>query len=186
MKLIFNFISRSFQSRLALVPPIVLAALACGRPSTTTVPEAPDGGDAQRMVALVDYIGGDYPAAIGAGGAVLDVAEYEEQVRFAADIRAIARGLLKEAPSTDLLHVRLAEVEALVLRKAAPGEVARACRAAREEAVSRFEIRTMPSERPRLERARELYAQGCTECHGPEGDADTPRAKTLDPAPARF
>jgi high-affinity iron transporter len=150
------------------------------------VHEAPDGGDAQRMVALVDYIGGDYPAAVDGHGVVLDSAEYDEQVRFAADVRAIARDLLKEAPASDPLYTRLAEVETLVLRKATPEEVASACRSAREEAVSRFEIRTMPTERPRLERARELYAQGCTECHGPEGDADTPRAKTLDPAPARF
>ena len=119
-------------------------------------------------------------------GVVRDPLEYDEQVRFGADIRAIARGLLKEAPEADSLLTRLAEIERLVKDKASPEAVREACRAARDEAVARFRIPTMPRERPRLERAQELYAQGCAECHGPTGDGDTPRARTLEPAPARF
>jgi high-affinity iron transporter len=134
----------------------------------------------------VDYIGGDYGGAVGAGGAVLNEGEYEEQVRFGADIRRIARGLLPGAADTDPLLSKLAEVERLVLAKSDAGLVAQACRAARDEAVARFRISTMPTTRPRLDRARELYALGCAECHGPRGDGDTPRARTLDPAPARF
>jgi mono/diheme cytochrome c family protein len=107
-------------------------------------------------------------------------------VRFGADIRAIARSLLKEAPESDSLLARLAEIERLVEDKASPEAVREACRAARDEAVARFRIPTMPTERPRLERAQELYLQGCAECHGPTGDGDTPRARTLEPAPARF
>jgi high-affinity iron transporter len=178
MKLTFNFIWR-------LAPLAALLLAGCGGSAPATR-EAADGSDAQRLVSLVDYIGGDYPGAVGPAGQILDPSEYEEQVRFAADIQSIGRGLVKDASPTDPLLTRLAEVEALVVGKASPEEVGRACRSAREEAVTRFQLRTMPQERPQLERARELYAQGCTECHGPEGNADTPRAKKLDPAPARF
>lgn len=193
MKLVFNFSGHGGRSRWPrgggpgwLGPVLVAAAsLACGGRAPAP-PAAADGSDPQRLVALVDYIGGDYGGAVGADGVVRDPLEYDEQVRFGADIRALGRGLLKEAPETDSLLARLAEIERLVKEKAPPESVRDACRAARDEAVARFRIPTMPTQRPRLERARELYGQGCAECHGPTGDGDTPRARTLEPAPARF
>lgn len=183
MKLIFNFKRSCATAALGLV---LVPLAACTRAKARGAAEAADGSDPQRLVALVDYIGGDYAGAVEGAGQLKDSGEYEEQVRFAADVRALGRGLLKDAPPDDPLLVRLAEIESLVGRKAAPDEVARACRVAREEAVARFQIRTMPVERPSLDRARDLYAQGCSECHGTKGDADTPRARKLDPHPARF
>ncbi len=144
-----------------------------------------DGGDAQRLVALVDYIGGDYGGAVR-GGQVVSPTEYEEQLRFAADTGKIAKGLLGTAASNDPLLVALADLESLVRRKAEPAVVGRACRSVREEAVARFGLRTMPFERPSLERAQVLYAQSCATCHGEKGEAGTERARTLDPQPARF
>ncbi|HVQ29121.1 MAG TPA: FTR1 family protein [Vicinamibacteria bacterium] len=182
MKLIFNF--RGTAS-LALLP-LMAAAIGCSTRALPSASEAADGSDPQRLVALVDYIGGDYAGAVESAGLVRDSGEYEEQVRFAADIQSLGRGLLKDAPPGDSLLARLAEIESLVGRKAAPDDVNRACRMAREETVARFQVRTMPAQRPSLERAGELYAQGCSECHGAKGNADTPRAQTLDPHPARF
>jgi high-affinity iron transporter len=151
-----------------------------------SLPQGLDGGDAQRLVALVDYIGGDYGGAVS-GGAVVSPSEYEEQLRFAADALSIARNLLGQAAyPSDALLVSLGEVESLVQEKADPERVARACRSAREEAVARFRLRTMPTERPSLDRAQALYAESCAACHGAKGDADTERARTLDPRPARF
>src|SRR5262249_39288384 len=57
---------------------------------------------------------------------------------------------------------------------------------ARDAAVERFHLKTTPAERPTLARAEQLYAQNCAVCHGPQGDGDTERARTLDPRPARF
>ena len=118
---------------------------------------------------------------------MLSPMEYEEQLRFAADSRKLAHGLLGPAtPPDDPLLSALSELESLVRVKAEPEVVGRACRAAREEAVARFGLRTMPSERPSLARAQALYAESCAACHGPKGDADTERAQTLDPKPSRF
>jgi high-affinity iron transporter len=151
-----------------------------------SLPQGVDGGDSQRLVALVDYIGADYGGAVS-GGEVVTVSEYEEQLRFSADALSIARNLLGQAASPkDPLLVSLGEIESLVRQKADPDVVARACRSAREETVARFRLRTMPTERPSLDRAQALYAESCAVCHGPKGDADTERAKTLDPRPARF
>jgi high-affinity iron transporter len=80
----------------------------------------------------------------------------------------------------------MAEVEARLRARAAPEAVADACRDAREEAIVRFGLRTTPAERPSLVRAEALYAQSCAICHGARGEADTERARELDPPPARF
>src|SRR5512134_2817934 len=104
---------------------------ACGPGRARTALGSADGGGAQRLVALVDYIGGDYKRAVE-GGRVVSDAEYEEQVRFAADALGIAVDLLgKEAQAGDALLALLREVQAHVEAKADPAVVAAACRAAR-------------------------------------------------------
>jgi high-affinity iron transporter len=177
MKFIFNI------GHLVGFVPIGLLVSCAARPSA---PAAADRGDAQRLVALVDYIGGDYGRAVAAGR-VVSPGEYEEQLRFAADARNMAKGLLGSSPDpADPLLSHLAEVASLVGAKADAEEVARACRSAREEAVARFHLKTVPTARPSLARAEALYAESCATCHGVRGDADTERARALDPRPARF
>jgi high-affinity iron transporter len=180
MKFIFKI-----GARAGLAGALLMGPLACAR----TEPPAPapaDGSDAQRLVALMDYVGGDYRLAVG-GGQILRPAEYDEQLRFVADAQSMARGLLgPQAGPSDSLLARLATVESLVKGKAEPEVVAEACHAARDEAVSRFGLRTMPAERPSLARAESLYGQTCVTCHGARGDADTDRARELDPKPASF
>src|SRR6266446_3580262 len=163
-----------------LVATFALPLVGCAQPSPPATAVA-DGGDAQRLVALVDYVGGDYAGAVQ-DGRVLDDSEYQEQLKFAADARALAKGLQADAP----LLESLAEVEQLVRTKADPARVRKACRVARETAVARFGLETMPFERPNLVRAQALYAEPCATCHGATGNADTERARTLYPRPARF
>ncbi len=149
-------------------------------------PVAPDGGDAQRLALLLDYVGGDYGRAVQQG-AVVSQMEYEEQVRFVNDANAIAATLLgPEAAPQDPLATKLYAVTALVQEKADAEAVGSACHAARDEVVSRFGLRTMPTSRPQLARAEALYAQNCAVCHGPDGRARTERARALDPPPASF
>jgi high-affinity iron transporter len=180
MKFIFRMSTGSAASLL------LAAALAIGCRERPPAPAAPDGGDAQRLVSLVDYIAGDYPMAVQ-DGAVVSAPEYEEQVAFAADARRLAERLLGGQPSpSDPLLAHLDAVAERVGRRAPADAVAAACRAAREEAVARFGLRTTPTERPSLARAEELYAGSCAACHGARGDADTERARTLDPPPASF
>jgi high-affinity iron transporter len=163
-----------------------LASGGCRSAPPPAVSRAKDGGEAQRLVTLVDYIGGDYKRAVE-GGKVVSAAEYEEQERFAADAVKIAESLARPEPEASrTLLAALAEVQAKVAEKADPALVAAACKAAREEVVVRFSLRTMPAERPALARAQSLYTMACAKCHGEDGSGDTPRARELDPAPAKF
>ena len=172
MKLKSNF---NFIAILLAAGP--LGASAQGEP-------ARDGGAAQRLVTLIDYVGGDYRMAVR-DGAVIAPDEYAEQVRFAGEIRAMAGRLLGSAGG-DPLARKVAEIEALVGAKADPEAVARACHEAHDLSVTRFGLSTRPASRPTLARGAALYAESCGACHGANGDGDTERARALDPHPASF
>jgi len=177
-----------FKMAIAIVAIATSVGLAgCARPQTTLLPAPPDGGDAQRLVTILDYVSSDYARAIK-DGVVVSPAEYEEQVKFVSDARALAAAVLRgrgSAPA-DPLIASIARVGAAVRGRADPAEVARVCRAAKAEAVLRFGLRTVPTETPSLAHAHELYTQSCLPCHGEAGDARTPRAAQLDPPPASF
>jgi len=180
MKFIFKI-----RHGLATVGAVAALAAGCSRPPQALVPAPPDGGDAQRLVTVLDYVSSDYARAVQ-GGAVVSPAEYDEQVKFVGDAQALVASALHPAPPDDPLVTAVARVEAAVRSKADPAEVARACREAKEEAVTRFGLRTVPTETPSLDRARTLYTQSCLPCHGATGDAATAQAALLDPRPASF
>jgi cytochrome c553 len=89
----------------------------------------------------------------------------------------MAASLLGAEERDGPLLAALASVDAAVATKADAARVASACRAARDEAVTRFGLRTMPGQRPSLPRAESLFAQNCTQCHGPRllGQQQMPR-----------
>src|SRR3974377_2368564 len=45
-------------------------------------------GEAERLLSLVDYMGGDYKNAVK-GGKIIDEREYEEMVAFSSDVVAL-------------------------------------------------------------------------------------------------
>jgi high-affinity iron transporter len=186
MKLKFNF---NFVPALALGGGICLVALPAESapdlaPNTALELATRDGGDAQRLLALLDYVAGDYGRAVQAGRVIAE-AEYAEQRRFLLDARRIAEQLQPGAAADPLL-ARLDAVRALVDTKADAAAVSQSCREARELAVVRFGIELSPAAHPKLARAEALYARACAACHGVSGAGDGERAAELDPAPAAF
>jgi high-affinity iron transporter len=172
-----------FRSMAGLAAVSLLATGCSGRPAAAP---SPDGGDAQRLAALVDYVGGDYARAV-ANGVVAVPSEYEEQRRFVADARRLGATLAgRGANADDPLLSELARLEALVEAKADPVDVARESHAARELVVARFNLPTTPAARPSPTRGEALFRENCVPCHGVRGDAQTQRAKELDPPPASF
>lgn len=187
--MVFSILKMKSIFRIAAVLAAVAVAAfasACTRTPQALVPAPPDGGDAQRLVTVLDYVSSDYARAVQ-GGVVVSPAEYDEQVKFVADAHALAVSVLRPAPgSEDPLISAISRVEKAVHEKADPARVALACQEAKAEAVARFGLRTVPTETPSLDRARTLYAQSCVPCHGASGDARTAQAELLDPRPASF
>lgn len=162
-----------------------------GRPSASPVKDKiadrgpQDGGDGQRLVALIDYVASDYGGAVS-GGMVQSVFEYEEQLGFLATARELVpRAAPTEQDRTALL-TRVDALEKAVLEKADAPVVSALGRETRNEIVSRLGLRTTPLKRPNLTRAEGLFAESCAACHGSDGLASTEVAALLSPRPGSF
>jgi len=179
----FNFIIGPGSAFLVLGA-LVISSAACGRGATSGM-DAEDGGDAQRLVAVLDYVGADYGLAVR-GGRVVSGAEYDEQLLFLDDARRMAERLVGPDAPPDTLLEDIGAIEALVRSCQDAEKVRRSCRAVSDHVLVRFGLSTMPRGRPSLPRAEALYSEACTSCHGARGDARTERALELDPPPASF
>ncbi len=169
------------SAAVGLVLSCALVAAGCSASSADVLPAAAAAAErtrtAERLAALFDYVASDYGAAVS-GGEIVSQFEYDEQLALVADMRRFAAEL--GAP----FGARLDELEAEIRALAPPEKVARACADLRRETVERFDVAVAPALPPDLGRARALYAERCAECHGLDGRADTPRARTLEPTPA--
>lgn len=159
------------------------AATACagsdpaGAPSDATVTEK-----VRRVGSILDYIAADYAIAVEDGG-IVNQLEYDEQLVFLDDVARLAAAL--PDAGVDLASA-IADIRAMVEAKAPPAQVADASRALRKQLMDGYGVVVAPASPPSLERGRELYATHCASCHGADGGADTPVARTLDPAPPSF
>src|SRR5437773_5534620 len=155
-----------------------LLALACHRapiqPARTAAAPAQTAGldDVRRIASILDYVASDYAGAV-ADGHVLKAAEYDEQLAFVADAAQLAQTLpppsapasSDEAEPLDAAAA-VRRVAARVQAKAAPTEVASACRALRRRLLSVYGVVLAPTAPPARERGAALFAQACTPCHG--------------------
>ncbi len=139
--------------------------------------------DLQRLAALVDYVGADYPGAVR-DGQVIAATEYEEQRGLLRDARALAEKL--PGPSSAALLGEVAAIQRVVDGKAAPAAVLAACRAVRARLVDDYGLTLAPAAAPSAERARSLFHEACARCHGDDGRAQTDEARKLNPQPVSF
>ncbi len=148
---------------------------------------ATPGSEAERVVFLLQYVASDYAGAVRAG-AVVDEAEYRENAEFAslaATVFAAIRGGLPAAKAAPIDRA-LGDVVRLVGEHADPPAVKQACESAIPALIEAFGLRAFPRERPNAQRAARLFLENCIPCHGQRGDGDGPRAKELDPPPAKL
>src|SRR2546427_13282055 len=114
---------------LRMILSLTLAAAAVGAQPGDTQP-------LRRVVALLDYVGGDYARAVGEHGEVLSQAEHSEQIGFVEDaareLRADVNG------SGEDLAQRLAALTQRVAEPAPPAEVAQRPQAGGGEIGRRF------------------------------------------------
>ena len=121
----------------------------------------------RRVVALLDYVAGDYARAVGQHGEVLSEAEHAEQIGFVEDA---ARELRADADGAgEDLARRLDALRERVANRAPPADVAAAARGVRDEIVQRFNVVLLPARAPDLGRGAQVYAQSCAACHGESG-----------------
>lgn len=130
---------------------------------------AQPGQNLRRAVALLDYVAGDYPRAVGPKGELLSPDEFAEQQNFVAEA---AQELRDEAGTQGAdLAERLGALHVRIEARAPPAEVTAQARAIRDEIAQRFRVVLLPLRPPDLTRGAQVYAQACAACHGADGRA---------------
>ena len=145
---------------------------------------AQPGQSLRRAVALLDYVAGDYPRAVGAAGEVLSPDEFAEQQHFVSEA---AQELRDEAGAQGAdLADRLDALLARIGSRAPPPEVTAKARAVRDEIAQRFRVVLLPLRPPDVARGAQLYAQACAACHGADGHAPAKEQLELSTQPPSF
>ena len=131
------------------------------------------------LVAILQYLEADYPAAVASQAAT----ELDEQRAFAADAVATARRIGPRAtqflPRLEALRVRVEKADDAV-------GVSRDCAALVEELVAVAGLSRSPRVPPDLQQGKTLYQEACAACHAADGSANVPIAATMSPKPANF
>lgn len=152
---------------------LVLASAARAEP---TRPDAPDW---QRLVAIVQYLQSDYPAAIDSH----NPQELEEQKGFAQDALELAQSLGGAAIEFVPL---IRSIQARIDQATDPEGVKQDCGRLVESLVFAGHLSRSPRRPPDLSLGARLYATDCAACHGLEGKGQVSIASSMNPKPLSF
>jgi len=161
---------------------LVILVLTIGLAPTAFAAASDD--DVQTAWRLLDYVAVDYRGAV-AGGQVKSAQEYAEMTEFSSAVETKITALPASANRAALVTEARA-FRAMVARKAAPDDVAKAARALGAHLLAAYPVPLAPTKTPDLARGATLYAANCASCHGLSGDGRGPDALKLKPAPVAF
>jgi len=145
--------------------------------------------EARRLVALLDYLGGDYANAVR-DGKIVNQDEYAEMQEFSKRILELL-GQLKAASQADTARIEptLKSLAELVESKGDAAAVAALASNSKERLITAFRIIPYPRRLPNLAAGKRLYLENCAQCHGESGKGDGPGRSSMNPktpAPANF
>jgi high-affinity iron transporter len=135
------------------------------------------GDDAQRLVAILQYLGSDYPAAV----ASQDAGELTEQRSLSAEAVSTAARL-----ADPRFTPRVTSIDARVARGDDAAGVAADCASLVDDLVAAAGLLRAPSAPPDLAEGARLYQQNCVACHGATGHGDGVAAAAMKPRPVDF
>jgi high-affinity iron transporter len=180
LKTTFNIRCPGTPSIVATAGALVLAFCAlsfCGKAARAGATD-PSASAAQSLVAVLQYLGRDYPAAVASN----DAGELEEQRSLAADAARIADRSLGGTPFV----ARVASIEASVSKGADPAGVSADCAALVDDLIAATGMARAPAAPPDLGEGANLFGTTCAACHGKSGQGDGPAAAALNPRPVNF
>jgi high-affinity iron transporter len=145
--------------------------------------------EAKRLLALIDYMGGDYRNAVQ-GSKILNEDEYQEMTEFSArSLELFER--LKESEGQDRAGIEkdLRTMTLHIKEKSGEDLVPQLAQQIKDRLIATYKIVTHPKTLPNLETAKAVYSQNCAQCHGETGRGDGPAGETMqprEPKPANF
>lgn len=141
--------------------------------------------DANRILSLVDYIGGDYGNAVK-DGQIINTAEYSEMLEFSSGVESLFVTMKSDDGDKAGIESDLKELSALIENKAPVGEVESLSRTIKGKIIKSYNIVPHPAEAPSYSSGIAIFEKSCAQCHGAQGAGDGPLSPGLDPAPANF
>ncbi len=147
------------------------------------------GDEANRILALIDYIGGDYKNAVK-GGSVINPGEYQEMSEFAARSAQLF-AQLKAAEGGDKAGIEkdLQSLLAHIKGKSGENVVPQLAQQIKDRLIKAYNIVPYPRRLPSLASGKKVYDDNCAQCHGATGKGDGPGRESMNPKtplPANF
>jgi high-affinity iron transporter len=136
---------------------------------------------ARRLVALLDYLGGDYQNAVQ-DGKIANPDEYAEMQDFSKRILELI-GQLKAVDKADKAGVEttLRSLVSQVEKKGDAKTVEALANEAKEKLIATYKIVPYPRQVPALADGRKIYLENCAQCHGESGKGDGPGRDSMNP-----
>jgi high-affinity iron transporter len=145
--------------------------------------------EANRVLALIDYIGGDYRNAVQ-GGKVVNADEYQEMTEFSARSLELFKQLkASEGGDKASIEKDLQTLAAHIKNKSGEDAVPQLAQQIKDRLITTYSIVTYPKALPNYDGAKLIYTQNCAQCHGESGKGDGPGRASMNPktpAPANF
>ena len=142
-------------------------------------------GEIDRILSLVDYIGGDYLNAVK-DGEIINEFEYQEMLDFSSAAVDLWEKTAEKRKGTADFSEKFAHLRSIIVSKGPVSEVESLAGQLKERIISAYDIKPYPANIPDYESGKELYAENCSSCHGLSGRPDDAFSKTLNPPPTDF
>ena len=142
-------------------------------------------GEIDRVLSLVDYIGGDYSNAVR-DGEVISEFEYREMLDFSSAAVSLWEEIPEKKTETADFSEKFARLRSIVVSRGPASEVESLAGELKGRIISAYGIKPYPANMPDYESGKELYVRNCSACHGLSGRPDEAFSRTLDPPPTDF
>jgi high-affinity iron transporter len=144
--------------------------------------------EAKRIVALIDYIGGDYRNAVQSGQ-IVNPDEYTEMTEFSARSTELFNQLKKNEGDKAGVEDDLRALTQHIKNKSGDDAVPQLAQGIKDRLIKAYNIITYPKALPNYAAAHPIYQQNCAQCHGDSGKGDGPARESMNPktpVPANF
>jgi high-affinity iron transporter len=138
----------------------------------------------QQVLQLIDYVAVDYEGAVE-NGQIINEAEYEEMLDFAAGITLQLAALPDNETKAGLIE-QGHTLRLLIDNKEAVVTIRQLIADMRHQVINSYQVTVIPQSQPDLKRGATLYANQCASCHGASGAGDGPASVGMEPPPVNF
>lgn len=148
-------------------------------------PALSSAAEIDRVLSLVDYIGGDYANAVEEGKIVNEF-EYQEMLDFSSVAVDLWKKTTEKREGTADFSEKFAHLRSIIVSKGPVSEVESLANELKGRIISAYDIKPYPANIPDYQSGKELYVSNCSSCHGLSGRPDDAFSKTLNPPPTDF